>query len=97
MSAIVPELGRIVLSGGGMQDVLAATKGKELLYFDRQDINGDAWNIASIPLPENAGTGKGEGVADIDHDVSQDIVFSCEHAEDARGVLQAEAPREVTA
>ena len=63
-------------------DVLAATRGRELVYLPRG--NGQSRVIA---LPKVAGTGKSVAVGDVDLDGQLDVVFSCEHAEGRSGVM----------
>jgi hypothetical protein len=45
------------------------------------------WETHAIPLPDGTGTGKGVGVGDVDLDGVNDIVFSCENATAAHGVM----------
>jgi len=75
------------LDRDGLLDVLAATRGHELLYLRRQAAVPNVWESHTIEIPEQAGTGKGVAVGDIDRDGRLDIVFTCEHAKDKPGVM----------
>lgn len=75
------------LDGDGLQDVVAATRGHELLYFRRLGRDGLKWKTCSVPIPKTAGTGKAVSVGDIDLDGRPDIVFSCEQAAGKSGVM----------
>jgi len=74
----------------GLRDVLVVTKEKSLqkvIYFRRLDSSGRAWKSETIPLPENIGTGKGVAAGDIDRNGTCDLVFSCENAAGASGLM----------
>ena len=75
------------LDGDGRRDVLAAVRGRELVYFRRGAGKPETWTPHVIPLPRNTGTAKSVAVADIDLDGRRDIVLSCENAAGASGVL----------
>ncbi len=70
----------------GHDDAVVATSGKQLLFHRRDRASPPAWSTFSIALPEQVGTGKGVGVADIDLDGAMDLVFTCEGAGDKTGV-----------
>lgn len=75
------------LDGDGLRDVLAATSGRELVYYRRAAALPPAWESHVIELPQNTGTGKGVAVGDLDGDSRQEIVFSCENAAGKRGLM----------
>lgn len=75
------------LDRDGLRDVLAATAGQELVYHRQTAVRPPAWESHMIELPADTGTGKGVGVADIDGDGRQDIVFSCERSGGKRGLM----------
>ncbi len=75
------------LGGDGQLDVVTATSDGGLIVFRRMDSTGVHWETERIPMPPNAGRGKGVGLGDVDLDGSLDIVVSCEHAEDKHGVF----------
>jgi hypothetical protein len=75
------------IDGDGLRDVLAAVAGKELLCLRRTARAPPAWQEVSIALPAGCGTGKAAAVGDIDLDGRADIVFTCEHARAASGVM----------
>jgi len=75
------------LDGDGLLDVVAATRGHELIFFRRGSPTTDSWGRFAIAIPPSAGTGKGVRVGDIDLDGRPDIVFSCENARDKSGVM----------
>ena len=68
------------LDADGTGDVLVAVKPRSLLFFRRCGGGQESWELHSIDLPENTGTGKGVAVGDVDRDGKQDVVFSCEGA-----------------
>lgn len=70
---------------GAMDEVFAAVCGKEVLHFARA--GRESWSCASIPIPGNAGTGKGVAVADVDLDGRRDLVLTCENAKAKDGAL----------
>jgi len=75
------------LDRDGLTDVLAATRDDDLLYFRRTSAAPDTWQRHTIYLPAGTGTGKAVNVADVNIDGRPDIVFTCEHARDASGVV----------
>ncbi|MBA3973206.1 MAG: VCBS repeat-containing protein [Candidatus Solibacter sp.] len=68
------------LDGDGLEDVLAAVKPREILWFRRLDKSGLKWATHSIPMPANAGGAKAVKAADLDGDGKKEIIFSCENA-----------------
>ena len=75
------------LDRDGLGDVLAATRGYELVLYRRTAAKPPAWEAHVIKLPPNTGTGKAVAVADINLDGKHDIVFTCEHARGKSGVV----------
>jgi hypothetical protein len=80
------------LDRDGRRD-LAAALPKGLVVFHRRAGTPPAWDEALIVLPEDAGTGKGVEIADLDLDGAPELVFSCENAGGRRGI-QRLTPRE---
>lgn len=74
------------VDGDGRLDVVAATSGRELIWYRPVDVLGTLWTATGIDLPERFGTGKGVRMADIDLDGRTDIVFTCENAGGKSGV-----------
>ncbi len=72
------------LDGDGLLDVIVAAQGAGLVVLRQRP---DAWERVSIPLPPRTGTAKAVAVGDVDLDGQRDLVFTCEHAENASGVL----------
>jgi len=66
------------LDGDGLEDILAAVKPKEILWFRRLDRQGTKWETISIPMPAEAGTAKAVKAGDLDGDFHKEIVFTCE-------------------
>jgi hypothetical protein len=64
--------------GDGLEDILAAVKPREIVWFRRLDRTGLKWEAHSIPMPEKAGTAKAVKAADVDGDARKEIVFTCE-------------------
>ncbi len=75
------------LDRDGLTDILAATRGHELLYYRRTTAKPPKWETHVITLPPDTGTGKAVAVADINLDGRPDIVFTCEHARGKSGVV----------
>jgi len=75
------------LDRDGLTDILAATRGHELLYYRRTTAKPPKWETHLITLPPDTGTGKAVAVADINLDGKPDIVFTCEHARGKSGVV----------
>jgi len=72
----------------GLQDVVAAVKPKDLIFFRRKSRDGDKWEPRTIPLPENSGTAKAVSIGDMDLDGRPDLVFTCEGADNGKsGVM----------
>jgi len=70
------------LNKDGLVDLLVAVKPKAVLYLQRKDAKGDAWQCFTIPFPEQGtGTAKGVNAGDLDRDGLPDIVLTCEHAD----------------
>lgn len=70
----------------GRQDIAAAVKNGPITWFCRNDEEGLKWTAFEVPLPENAGSGKGVTIIDVDLDGQNDLVYTCEHSEKKEGV-----------
>ncbi len=84
------------LDRDGRLDVLAATRGRELIYLCRKKNKPPTWESLTIGLPPGAGTAKSVHVADVNLDGRPDIVFTCEKAEGKSGVMWMSYRRAVT-
>ena len=72
----------------GLEDVVAAVKPYDVMWFKRLDKTGDRWELRTLVYPENTGNAKGVAVGDVTGDGRPDLVISCEHAEgDKRGIV----------
>jgi len=70
------------------EDVLVATKPRDILYLRQTTRDGREWQTFPIHLPETAGTAKAVAVGGIASRGAANLVFSCEHAERPRsGVM----------
>lgn len=74
------------LDGDGLGDYVVAVRGDDLQWFRRRP-GRPTWETQAIALPEHTGTGKGVGIGDIDLDGHADLVFTCENAQSAHGVM----------
>lgn len=72
---------------GAITTVLAPVSGKYFLKLHRENGHTDTWVEGEVSFPEQTGTGKAVEVGDIDLDGIDDLVLSCENAEDANGVF----------
>lgn len=68
-------------------DIVAAVKPREIVLFVRDGPTGTKWTPESITYSDSFGTAKAACLHDIDKDEQQDVVVSCEQAENASGVL----------
>ncbi|MDM8004904.1 MAG: VCBS repeat-containing protein [Phycisphaerae bacterium] len=84
------------LDGDGLRDVVAATAGREWVYYRRTVAKPPAWESYTIELPADTGTGKSVSVADVDGDGRQDVVFSCEKSEGKRGLMRMKCAKVLT-
>lgn len=71
-------LGTGDLDRDGRMDVVCATKGGPIMWYQRQD--NPSWRVHEIAYPPGVGSGKSVAIADINGDEQPDLVFSCEHA-----------------
>ncbi len=71
----------------GMDDAAVATKDNGILLYRQNVPGGKFWDLYTIGMPENTGSGKAVGIGDIDLDGKTDLVFTCEHAEEKRGIM----------
>ncbi len=81
------------LDGDGLEDVVAADKGKGLIVHRRTPGAPPAWESVTVPLPPGTGTAKSAAVGDIDLDGRPDVVVTCENAKALSGVVWM-TPRE---
>ncbi|HNY39462.1 MAG TPA: VCBS repeat-containing protein [Bryobacteraceae bacterium] len=87
------------LDGDGFEDILAATKPREILWFRRLDKSGLKWETQSIPMDAKTGTAKSVRAADLDGDNRKEIVFTCEQTKGGTvgvGYLKLEGGKWVT-
>ncbi|MBI3119323.1 MAG: VCBS repeat-containing protein [Candidatus Hydrogenedentes bacterium] len=80
------------LDADGSLEYVAATKAGPLVRCEKappeqQRVLEEMWLHEEIAMPENAGTGKAVAAGDIDNDGRQDLVVTCEHAEEKHGVF----------
>ncbi|HKS36731.1 MAG TPA: VCBS repeat-containing protein [Verrucomicrobiae bacterium] len=76
------------LDRDGLEDVIVATKPKQLLFLRRLGRDGQQWERHEISLPENTGNAKAVNVGDINLDGAPDLVFTCEGSSDGKsGVM----------
>lgn len=75
------------LDSDGMQDVVAAVRRNQLIFFRRENSSGLSWQAFPIQMPREAGEAKAVAVGDVNLDGKQDLVFSCEHASNKLGVM----------
>lgn len=68
------------LDRDGLEDVVTAVSGGDLLLFRRLSKTGRDWKTFPITAPTNAGTGKSVRVGDVNLDGRPDLVYSCENA-----------------
>ncbi|MBD3268328.1 VCBS repeat-containing protein [bacterium] len=72
------------LDGDGLKDVLVSAKRQKILYY-RQTQN--QWVEHSIPMPKSSGTAKAVRVRDVNMDGKNDLIFTCEHADNKPGIM----------
>lgn len=72
----------------GLEDVVIATRPREMVICRRLDQSGTSWKEHFIPLPPRAGDAKAPAVADFDEDGRMDIVFTTERANNKEGVCR---------
>lgn len=87
------------LDGDGLEDILAAVKTREVLWFRRLDRSGQKWETHSILMEGKTGTAKAVRAADVDGDRRKEIVFTCEQTKGGTigvGYLKIENGKRVT-
>ena len=72
------------ITGDEKKEILAATRDNGVLVLNES--SAKKWNPSMIPYPENAGTGKGIAIGDLDGDGVNEIVLSSENAAGEHGV-----------
>ncbi len=75
------------LDGDGLEDVVAAVSGGELVFAQRLPQAEPRWSESTIPMPPQVGTGKAVRVVDVDQDGTSDLVVTCENAKNVSGVF----------
>ncbi len=80
------------LDGDGILEIVCAARDAGILVFSRDSQDSVDWNVDTIPLGDNCGSGKGAAVFDVNCDGMNDIVFSCENSEQKIGVGWLSAP-----
>ena len=58
------------------------------MWFRRENKRARWSKEQLIPLPRDVGTGKSVVVSDVNRDGTNDLIFSCEHADGARSGLR---------
>lgn len=74
------------LDGDGVPEVAVATRDGGIVLLTRA-VDNPSWRQEEIPMPVNCGTGKSVAIGDVDQDGTQDLVVSCESAQDKHGVF----------
>ncbi|TWT52182.1 FG-GAP repeat protein [Thalassoglobus neptunius] len=74
------------LNHDGKTDIAVAVKNGPITWYERADDSGQNWIEHEIAMPSDAGTGKGIAILDVDLDGLNDLVFSCEHSGEKRGL-----------
>lgn len=89
-------LHRADLDQDGLEDVIVATRPREIVFCRRLDKSGDKWQEFPIPLPSGAGDAKAPAVADFDADGQREIIFTTERAKDKEGICRLVPSGKVT-
>ncbi|GIW80356.1 MAG: hypothetical protein KatS3mg105_2163 [Gemmatales bacterium] len=84
------------LNRDGRQDVLVAVRPREIVCFFAQEKTPQQWKRQTIPFPRMTGTAKSVRAADLNLDGKLDLVFSCENAKGASGLLWLSFAKSVT-
>ncbi|OYW18490.1 MAG: hypothetical protein B7Z55_10520, partial [Planctomycetales bacterium 12-60-4] len=74
------------LDGDRRKDIVCAVRGGDILWLRRLSVDGVQWSSHAIAMPDNAGSGKGVAICDVDNDFHADVVFTCESAGGKHGV-----------
>lgn len=75
------------LDNDGLLDILVATRGLELIYFNQISAKLNQWEKFTINLPENTGEAQSVRVTDINLDGKLDIIFSSTNALNKSAVM----------
>lgn len=74
------------LDGNGLTDFVVPVRGSDIQVLQQEKRATPKWNLSSIAMPPNTGTGKGAAIADVDLDGHVDVVYSCENSAGKIGV-----------
>ncbi len=70
-----------------LEDFATVAKGKGILIFRRTQENPATWETHQIPYPPEMGGEKAVNIGDIDGDGQNDLIITCESANDKSGVV----------
>lgn len=79
---------RADLDGDGLEDVVVATRPREIVFCRRLNERGTKWKEFPVRLPSRAGDAKAPAVADFDQDGVKEILFTTERATEKEGVAR---------
>jgi hypothetical protein len=76
----------------GLEDIVCAVRGGDLVFAKRLMSGTLRWQEESIPMPLGVGTGKAVALGDLQGDEVVDVVVSCENARGAIGLFRLQKP-----